>query len=448
MLMEKSHFPLSVEVIPGELSSITVSDAEKERRYPFPARDHAAWLDLFRTVAADFGTRLPRNRDCIGASAPDPRIEPLLTRNIDPRIRDGYGDPAVIRTADGYRMFVTSNDAPDAFPILRSRDLQDWELSGFVFPSGHAPVWAVTGENAADFWAPELHAVNGSCMLCFTARNHARELCIGIARADRPDGPFTPDPEPLLTGGVIDPHLYARRDGSILLFWKQDNNAVWPRRLASLLLKEPALIPRLFDSEEDRRTAALCAGLWRWTRGAPPMEQFFPLQPLIEAVVARYGEVGARLADYPDVTEAMRTPVFAQQLSPDGRRLLGERRRVLVNDLAWEGHLIEGNWVTRQNGRYYLFYSGNDFSTPDYGIGVAIADDPLGPYVKMPEPLLRTCADWWGPGHPSVAPGPDGAPRLFFHAFPAGTGGYKAFRALLSARLAFHPDRVEVLPAQ
>jgi hypothetical protein len=39
-------------------------------------------------------------------------------------------------------------------------------------------------------------------------------------------------------------------------------------------------------------------------------------------------------------------------------------------------------------------------------------------------------------------------PRLFFHAFPPGTGGYKAFRALLSARLAFHPDRVEVLPRQ
>ena len=65
----------------------------------------------------------------------------------------------------------------------------------------------------------------------------------------------------------------------------------------------------------------------------------------------------------------------------------------------------------------------------------------------MPEPLLRTCADWWGPGHPSVAPGPDGVPRLFFHAFPAGAGGYKAFRALLSARLAFHPNRVEVLSA-
>jgi hypothetical protein len=37
-------------------------------------------------------------------------------------------------------------------------------------------------------------------------------------------------------------------------------------------------------------------------------------------------------------------------------------------------------------------------------------------------------------------------PRLIFHAFSAGTGGYKAFRALLTARLAFHPDQVEVLP--
>ena len=63
---------------------------------------------------------------------------------------------------------------------------------------------------------------------------------------------------------------------------------------------------------------------------------------------------------------------------------------MLANDLDWEGHLIEGPWVTRQQGRYWLFYAGNDFSTPAYGIGVAVADHPLGPYVKQAEPLLQS----------------------------------------------------------
>jgi GH43 family beta-xylosidase len=437
---------LSVDVVDGAPLQIRVTDAARSRTYGIAEREHGAWLDLFRAVAADFGTRLPRNREAFEAPPADDRIEPLLTCNIDPRIRDGYGDPAVLRTGDGYHLVATSNDAPDAFPILRSRDLREWELAGFVFPQGSAPAWAITGEGAADFWAPELHRIDGRYLLCFTARNRDRQLCIGLARADHPEGPFVADPEPLLTGGVIDANLFARADGTTILFWKKDTNAVWPRKLARLLRDEPALIETLFDSLPDRRTAELCAGLWRWAEGAAPMEQFFALQPLIEAVVARYGQVRERLHAHSDVIAAMRTPVYAQALSPDRRALIGERRVVLVNDLAWEGHLIEGNWVTEQQGRYYLFYSGNDFSTPDYGIGVAVADDPLGPYVKMPEPLLRTTAEWWGPGHPSVAPGPDGVPRLFFHAFPPGTGGYKAFRALLSARLAFHPNRVEVIP--
>jgi beta-xylosidase len=118
---------------------------------------------------------------------------------------------------------------------------------------------------------------------------------------------------------------------------------------------------------------------------------------------------------------------------------------VLANDLEWEGHLIEGPWLTRQQGRYWLFYAGNDFCTPAYGIGVAVADHPLGPYVKQPEPLLRSTPSWSAPGHASVAPGLDGTPQLFFHAYFPGRGGYNEFRALLTAKLSFGADGVALL---
>jgi hypothetical protein len=91
-----------------------------------------------------------------------------------------------------------------------------------------------------------------------------------------------------------------------------------------------------------------------------------------------------------------------------------------------------------------MFYSENDFSTPEYGTGVAIADSPLGPYRKMEQPLLRSSAEWLGPGHPSVAPGPDGAPWLFLHAFFPGEAGYKKFRALLTVPLAFNEESVSL----
>jgi beta-xylosidase len=141
----------------------------------------------------------------------------------------------------------------------------------------------------------------------------------------------------------------------------------------------------------------------------------------------------------------MVTPVRAQRISEDGRSLIGESKIVLCNDLDWEGHLIEGPFCTRQRGRYWLFYAGNDFGTPAYGIGVAVADHVLGPYRKHPQPLLNSTRNWTAPGHASIAPGLNGEPQLFFHAFHPGTGGYNAFRALLTARLRFHESDVELI---
>jgi arabinan endo-1,5-alpha-L-arabinosidase len=95
-----------------------------------------------------------------------------------------------------------------------------------------------------------------------------------------------------------------------------------------------------------------------------------------------------------------------------------------------------------------MFYAGNDFSTPAYGIGVAVADGPFGPYEKQPEPLLKSRPDWWAPGHASVAPGAGGKPQLFFHAFFPGKCGYNAFRALLTVGLEFTRDRVTLRPVR
>jgi hypothetical protein len=179
------------------------------------------------------------------------------------------------------------------------------------------------------------------------------------------------------------------------------------------------------------------------------MTRFFVMQPLIEAALDNWKQVRGALTDFrlnaSMILEAMTTPVRAQPIAADGRSLLGNNTIVLTNDQDWEGHLIEGPFVTKQEGRYWLFYAGNDFSTPSYGIGVAVADHPLGPYTKQAEPLLRSTREWVAPGHASVAPGPDGKPQLFFHAFHPGTGGYNAFRALLTVGLRFSRDRVEVV---
>ncbi len=49
---------------------------------------------------------------------------------------------------------------------------------------------------------------------------------------------------------------------------------------------------------------------------------------------------------------------------------------------------------------------------------------------------------WYLAAPVTLAKGTDGEPQLFFHAFFPGTGGYNAFRALLTTPLRFTPDRV------
>jgi beta-xylosidase len=282
--------------------------------------------------------------------------------------------------------------------------------------------------------------------LTYTARDKERVLSIGLAKAPHPEGPWTDIGKPLLTGAMIDAHLFVHEEGPVL-FWKKDSNSMWPRPLARLLSERPELIEQLFDSEQDRRTAAFAAAVQPWAEGRRPMERFFLMQPLINVALGSWDRVRSvlRASNCPqELVEALVTPIFAQRLSPDGTKLVGERAQVLTNDQDWEGHLIEGPWVTKQKGRYWLFYAGNDFTSPAYGIGVAVADNLFGPYEKRSEPLLRSTTEWTAPGHASVATGPSGDPQLFFHAFHPGTGGYNIFRALLTAKLKFTRDEVRL----
>ena len=78
--------------------------------------------------------------------------------------------------------------------ILRSPDLRHWEHTGFVFRRGRRPPERSPGENIADFWAPELHRVGDGYLLCFTASNAERALCIGLARSDHPKARLNPIP--------------------------------------------------------------------------------------------------------------------------------------------------------------------------------------------------------------------------------------------------------------
>lgn len=88
---------------------------------------------------------------------------------------------------------------------------------------------------------------------------------------------------------------------------------------------------------------------------------------------------------------------------------------------AW--HTVEGPCVVAHEGRYYCFYSGGNWQTEHYGVSVAVADHPLGPWheadtARGPKVLHQVSERVLGPGHNSVTLAPDGrTPLIVYHAW-------------------------------
>ncbi len=100
------------------------------------------YLLLLKDLTRDFGVRLPLMYAPTAEATFKADFKELLTESIHPDIIYGYGDPAVLRVEDYYYAVSTSNDAKNSFPIIRSNDLKNWELAGFVFSEGCKPAWA------------------------------------------------------------------------------------------------------------------------------------------------------------------------------------------------------------------------------------------------------------------------------------------------------------------
>ncbi len=81
----------------------------------------------------------------------------------------------------------------------------------------------------------------------------------------------------------------------------------------------------------------------------------------------------------------------------------GEPRLLLRPESEWEkrsGQVTEGPWIIKHAGRYYLLYSGSGADTPNYAVGYAIADSPLGPFTRAPHnPIVQRSEGLFGPGH-------------------------------------------------
>jgi beta-xylosidase len=117
----------------------------------------------------------------------------------------------------------------------------DWPIVSHVFTRDYRHPWATR-----DFWAPEIHNVDGRFVVYYAARHRDGMLCVGAAISKEVTGPYTDVGSPLIHNvsvGMIDPHYFKDPlSGKSYLFWKEDANGlnppknytpIWVRQLTS-----------------------------------------------------------------------------------------------------------------------------------------------------------------------------------------------------------------------
>ncbi|HUC03748.1 MAG TPA: glycoside hydrolase family 43 protein [Acidimicrobiales bacterium] len=128
--------------------------------------------------------------------------------------------------------------------------------------------------------------------------------------------------------------------------------------------------------------------------------------------------------------------IWSQALGPDGTTLAGAGPTpILSPGQSWEGGNVEAPDMVQVNGAYLLFFSGNNWDTADYAVGVARCSGPLGPCSPWAEPILTSGANAVGPGGESVFFDASGGAWIAFHAWQPGAVGYPHNRELYIRRL-------------
>ena len=146
-----------------------------------------------------------------------------LTTYLNPVLNEDFPDPTIIRTADGwYYAYGTQTKRHGVIvnlQIARSQDLTHWEHLGEGLPE--KPVWAATTQR---IWAPHVSEFQGIFYLYYSAQPDAGGgLCLAVATATNPAGPFRDSGQPLLCGeGFLNIDPMAFDDpvtGQRLLYW-------------------------------------------------------------------------------------------------------------------------------------------------------------------------------------------------------------------------------------
>lgn len=290
-------------------------------------------------------------------------------------------DPFILRAKDNRYYLYCTSEAGEGFPVRSSDDLIHWTEHGMALTKETAR-W---GEKC--FWAPECYEIGGRYYLFYSAdwkenpTGALENFRIGAAVADRPEGPF----EDISDRPIFDPG-YPVIDANV---YQEDGRFY--------LYYSRCCYEHCIDGLEES-----------W--------------------------------------------IYGVELKSDFSGVIGEPVLLLRPEQEWEGRSAastgrrwnEGSFLLKKNGRYLMTYSGNFFGGPDYAVGFATAEHPLGPYTKAAEnPVLERYGEVTGTGHSCMLEGPAEEMLICYHGRTEKTGqdrvGFISEAEITDGRLLIHP---------
>lgn len=103
------------------------------------------------------------------------------------------------------------------YHVFSSENLTDWTDHGVIVTQNKVP-WV--RPDSYSMWAPDCIERNGKYYFYFpSAPKDGRGFGVGVAIADRPEGPFICEPEPIKGINGIDPCVLQASNGNAYIFW-------------------------------------------------------------------------------------------------------------------------------------------------------------------------------------------------------------------------------------
>jgi hypothetical protein len=229
------------------------------------------------------------------------------------------------------------------YHVFSSGDLNQWTDHGVIVSQENVP-WV--NPESYSMWAPDAIERNGKYYFYFPSipkdTLDGRGFKIGVAVADAPEGPYTPEPEPIKNVKGIDPNVFIDDDGQAYLYWSARH--IFGARLSENMLE---------------------------IESPPETLKDLPEQGLKEGPYM-FKHNGLYYLTYPHVehkTERLEYAISDHPLGPF------EQKGVIMDESptgCWTNH----HSIIAFKGQHYLFYHHNDLS-PEFDKNRSIRADSL-----------------------------------------------------------------------